>query len=153
MNEINRPRVARRRVRPGRLTPSAEHAPTPAHPRTRATHKVNINSPRLSSFGKKYSTCEAIGERRLRTQIGFNKFAVSFGLASPHLGSFLFLRLCHQSRCRLPLPTSAFSAASNFGSPQACAPRSKLSSLSFFVSGEVSAVFWLRNCFRVLFSQ
>ena len=27
-------------------TLSAEHAPTPAHPRTRATHAVDINSPR-----------------------------------------------------------------------------------------------------------
>ena len=40
------------RVRPVAYPP-AEHAPTPAHPRTHATHTLDINSPRLSSFGKK----------------------------------------------------------------------------------------------------
>ena len=54
--DIDRPRAARRRVRPGRLPPSAEHAPTPAHPPTCTLHTVDINSPRLSSFGKKRST-------------------------------------------------------------------------------------------------
>ena len=33
-------------------TPSAEHAPTPAHPRTPA-HLLDINNPDMSSFGKK----------------------------------------------------------------------------------------------------
>ena len=37
-----------------RLSPAAEHAPKPAHPRTYTLHTVVINSPRLTSFfGKK----------------------------------------------------------------------------------------------------
>ena len=55
LNKINRPRAVRRRIRPGRLPPSAEHAPTLAHPRTCTLHTAYINSPRLSSFGKKES--------------------------------------------------------------------------------------------------
>ena len=45
-NSNNRPQAARRRIRPGRLPASAEHAPTPAHPPTCTLHTVDINSPR-----------------------------------------------------------------------------------------------------------
>ena len=50
-SSTDRPRAARRRVRPGRLPPSAKHAPTPAQPPTCTLHLVDINSPRLSSLG------------------------------------------------------------------------------------------------------
>ena len=49
-------------------TPSAEHAPTPAHPRTCTLHTVDINRPRLSSFGEKRSwKCDKIWLRCTQT--------------------------------------------------------------------------------------
>ena len=34
-------------------TPSPPHAPTPAHPHTRSCTRIDFNTPRFSSFGKK----------------------------------------------------------------------------------------------------
>ena len=37
-------------------TPSPPHAPTPAHPHTRSCTRIDFNTPRLSSFGKKINS-------------------------------------------------------------------------------------------------
>ena len=38
-------------------TPSPPHAPTPAHPHTRSCTRIDCNTPRLLSFGKKILRC------------------------------------------------------------------------------------------------
>ena len=45
--------IAGRRADPAGVLPPPPHAPTPAHPHTRSCTRIDFNTPRLSSFGKK----------------------------------------------------------------------------------------------------
>ena len=45
--------IAGRRADPAGVLPPPPHAPTPAHPHTRSCTRIDFNTPRFSSFGKK----------------------------------------------------------------------------------------------------
>ena len=48
--------IAGRRADPAGVLPPPPHAPTPAHPHTRSCTRIDFNTPRLPSFGKKKKT-------------------------------------------------------------------------------------------------